>query len=173
MSATVFGVRLQHLGFEVGEVMEGTVRKPGENFNRPFRIDLHVVFPALWRIFLVTVGRMRGTVDIDGVARGAAAVGTLELAPFRRRMARYTFTFTADDGNEYRYDGWKSVGLNVRRAWTTCPGKIYDANGGVWADGTLYFSFRRHFPGLLASIRFLWPWRRPDPVAEPQPALHA
>ncbi len=157
---------MQHLGFSVSEVMDGSLRRPGENFDREFRFDLRVVFPALWRILLVAVGRARGTCHIDGVARSAPAVGTLELAPFRKRLARYTFTFTADDGNEYRFDGWKSAGWDPRRAWTTLPGHVYDANGDVWATATLHFSFRRHFPGLLASFRFLWPWRRSDEMPE-------
>jgi hypothetical protein len=168
------------LGFEVSEVMDGSLRRPGERFDREFRFDLSVAFPALWRIFGVTVGRARGTAHVDGLARSAPATGTLELSPFRRRLARYTFTFTADDGNEYRFDGWKSAGLDVRRAWTTLPGRVYDANGDVWATATLRFSFRRHFPGLLASFRFLWPWRRTERGAErvegelqPRPAVHA
>ncbi|MBV9042947.1 MAG: hypothetical protein JOZ68_18250, partial [Acidimicrobiia bacterium] len=54
------------------------------------------------------------------------------------------------------------------------PGKVYDANGDVWATATLRFSFRYHFPGLLRGFRFLWPWRRESmPVeATPAPALH-
>jgi hypothetical protein len=161
---------MTHLGFTVSEVMEGSLRRPGENFDRPFRFDLGVVFPALWRILLVAVGRARGTAHVDGIARDAPAVGTLELAPFRRRMARYTFTFTADDGHEYRFDGWKSMGWNLRRSWTTLPGTVYDGDGEVWATATLHFSFRHHFPGLVQSFRFLWPWRRPE--RQPEPALH-
>jgi len=161
---------LKPLGFEVQEVMEGSLRRPGENFDREFRFDLRVVFPALWRIFLVAVGRAVGRVHVDGIARDAEAVGTLDLSPFRRRLARYTFTFTADDGNEYRFDGWKSAGLNPRKAWTTLPGKLYDAQGEVCATATLRFSFRRHFPGLLRSFRLRWPGRR---AQERQPVLHA
>jgi len=157
---------VKHLGFEVAEVMEGSLRRPGENFDREFRFDLRVAFPALWRILMVAVGRARGTCHIDGVARNAPAVGTLELSPFRRRLARYTFTFVADDGEEYRFDGWKSMRLDIRRGWTTLPGKVFDANGDEWATATLHFSFRYHFPGLLQSFRFLWPWRRSEPVPE-------
>ena len=164
---------MRHLGFEVSEVMDGSLHKPGENFDREFRFDLRVVFPALWRIFLVAVGHARGTCHIDGVADNAPATGTLELAPFRRRLARYTFTFIADDGHEYRFDGWKSLGLNLRRSWTTLPGKVYDENGDVWATATLHFSFRYHFPGLLRSFRFLWPWRREAEAPAPAPAAHA
>jgi hypothetical protein len=164
---------VKHLGFEVAEVMEGSLRRPGENFDREFRFELAVVFPALWRILAVAVGRARGTCHIDGVARDAPAAGTLELSPFRPRLARYTFTFTADDGNEYRFDGWKSMRLNIRRGWTTLPGKVYDTNGDVWATARLHFSFRHHFPGLLRTFRFLWPWRRDDPVPSAVPAVHA
>jgi hypothetical protein len=164
---------VKHLGFEVSEVMEGSLRKPAENFDREFRFDLRVMFPALWRILLVTVGRARGTCHIDGIAQSALAIGTLELSPFRLRLARYTFTFTADDGEEYRFDGWKSMRLNIRRGWTTLPGKVYDANGDVYATATLRFSFRHHFPGLLQSIKFLWPWRRSVDIPTATPTVHA
>src|SRR5437764_12998266 len=93
--------------------MDGSLRKPGENFDREFRFDLGVVFPALWRILAVAVGRARGTCHIDGIARQAPAVGTLQLSPFRLRLARYTFTFPADDGNEYRFDGGKPMAMNL------------------------------------------------------------
>jgi len=168
---------VKHLGFAVSEVMEGSLRRPGENFDRRFRFDLAVRFTALWRILLVAVGRARGTVHIDGIAREASATGTLELAPFRTRLARYTFTFTADDGQDYRFDGWKSMGWNLRRSWTTLPGRLYDANGDICATATLRFSFRRHFPGLLQSFRFLWPWRSAEkeeaPASIPARALSA
>jgi hypothetical protein len=152
--------------------MEGSLRRPGENFDREFRFDLRVVFPALWRILLVTVGRARGMAHIDGLARNAPAIGTLELSPFRRRLARYTFTFMADDGEEYRFDGWKSMGWDPRRSWTTLPGKLYDSHGDVVATATLRFSFRHHFPGLVRSFRFLWPWRGPEREGAAEPALH-
>jgi hypothetical protein len=160
------------LGFEVREVMEGSLRRPGENFDRTIRFDLAVVFPALWRIFLVAVGRARGTVHVDGMARDAAAIGTLELSPFRHRLARYTFTFTAQDGQEYRFDGWKSMGWNIRRAWTTLPGRLYDTDGNVCATATIHFSFRYHFPGLLRSFRLLWPTRKEREPARPS-GVHA
>ena len=164
-------MKVRHLGFSVTEVMEGSLRRPGENFDREFRFNLAVAFPALWRILTTAQGRAQGTCHVDGLARQAPAVGTLELAPFRRRLARYTFTFTADDGRQYRFDGEKQSGWNPRRAWTTLVGPVYDASGDVWAEATLYFSFRAHFPGLLASFRFLWPWRRGDVAGEPGFAL--
>ena len=37
---------MKPLGFEVQEVMDGSLRRPGENFDREFRFDLRVVFPA-------------------------------------------------------------------------------------------------------------------------------
>ena len=107
-----------------------------------------------------------GGPELDGLDPGLPAASVRLLVPQDGELVLPTW-----NGNEYRYDGWKSMGLNIRRSWTTCRGKIYDADGEVWADGTLYFSFRRHFPALLASFRFLWPWRRSDRVREPQPAL--
>ena len=55
---------MKHLGFSVSEVMEGSLLRPGENFDRPFRFDLAVVFPALWRIFLVASGEGRSVLNV-------------------------------------------------------------------------------------------------------------
>ena len=53
------------------------------------------------------------------------------------------------------YDTYKSI--------PSCAKDLaIGANGDVWATATLHFSFRHHFPGLMQSFRFLWPWRRAD-----------
>ena len=158
---------MRRLGFAVREVMEGSLQRPGENFDRPFRFDLLVVFPTLLAGITDAPGRAEGTVRIDGLARDVPAAGTLVLSPLRKRRVRYTFDFDADDGRRYRFDGWKTIrGWRVRRSWTVLPGNVYDDGGQVWATATLYFSFRRHFPGLMGSFRLRWvrPAERPAPV---------
>src|SRR5438094_716556 len=54
------------IGFRIHEVMEGTIQREGETFDRPFRIDVSVVFPSLLGIFRPVVGRAVGFVRIDG-----------------------------------------------------------------------------------------------------------
>ena len=165
------------IGFRIHEVMEGTIQRQGEAFDRPFRIDVAVVFPSLLGIFRAVVGRAAGFVRIDGLGRRAPAEGTLELSPFWKRIVRYTFDLHADDGRTYHFDGHKTITTRgFLRSWTTLPGTLVDDSGAVWGTGVLRFSFRRHLLGLLASFRLVRPTAA---VGEPgrervaQPAVHA
>ena len=82
------------MDFTFHEVMEGVLTKRGERFDRPFRFDFAVDVPRAERAaYGVAIGRMVGKVWIDGVADGAAAEGTLEFSPIRRRQLRYVFDF--------------------------------------------------------------------------------
>src|SRR5204863_5080146 len=84
------------IGFSIHEVMEGTIQRNGESFDRPFRIDVEAVFPSLLGIFRAVVGRIVGSVRIDGLGKRSPADGTLELSPFWKRLVRYTFDLQAD-----------------------------------------------------------------------------
>ena len=94
------------VGFTFHEVMEGTVVRAGERFDRPFRFDFEVSMPDAFGFLSSVIGECAGRVRIDGLAKDRQAKGTLELSPVRKRMMRYAFTFEADDGQD----------LPVRRA---------------------------------------------------------
>ena len=163
---------MRRLGFEVQEVMEGTLQRPGENFSRPFRFDLRVVFASMLHVLTAAVGRAWGTVRVDGLARDTDATGSMELSPLLKGRVRYTFDFAGDDGRRYHFDGWKTLRRwNVFKAWTTLPGSLYDDDGKSCGKATLYFSFRRHFPGLLRSFRLRW--ERPGSERAPEVATRA
>jgi hypothetical protein len=148
-------MRLGKLGFSFHEVMEGTLQRDGESFDRPFRFELEVRAPDVLGFFSTAVGEAIGRVRIDGLAKDAPARGTLELSPLRHGRIRYTFTFPADDGNTYKFDGKKTItGLTRRRGWTLLPGAVYRDDGTEYGKATLRFSFPRHLPGLLRSVRF-------------------
>jgi hypothetical protein len=164
------------IGFRIHEVMEGTIQRDGESFDRPFRIDVEAVFPSLLGILRAVVGRIVGSVRIDGLGKRSPAEGTLELSPFWKRLVRYTFDLQADDGHTYHFDGRKTITTRrFLRSWTTLPGTLVDDTGAVWGTGVLRFSFRRHLIGLLASFRLVRAPASSGSPGEPvrEPAVHA
>ena len=142
-------------GFSFEEVMEGTLRKEGQTRARHFKFVFDVEVPELREFFRgVAIGPAVGRVDIEGMASGASAEGSLELSPYVERRIRYVFEFTGDDGERYRFDGEKHI--DWRRAavtWTTLPGTLFDAAGTPVALALLRLSFRHHLRGLLTSFR--------------------
>ena len=141
------------LGFYFREKMDGSVQRAGERFDRSFRFEFDVRAPSILGFVTTAVGDCTGSVHIDGLARGAAARGRIEISPWLRRSVRYVFDFTADDGRRYRFDGQKRVTLRRHLVgWTTLPGHVYDGDGNVWGDALLRFSLRRELRKLLASF---------------------
>jgi hypothetical protein len=150
------------IGFYFREIMEGTVQREGERFDRPFRFELDVTAPSLLGFATTAVGEAEGTVTLDGLAKDAKAKGRLELSPFHRQTIRYVLDFEGTDGKKYRFDGSKKT--TVRRhlvGWTTLPGAIYDADGAEWGRASLRFSLPRHLPRLLRSIKLFPSGSRP------------
>jgi hypothetical protein len=142
------------LGFGFHEIMEGTVQREGENFDRPFRFEFDVEAPSVFSILRTAVGKAVGHVRIDGLAKHAEAHGQLELSPLAQKRIRYEFDFTGDDGKAYRFEGTKvTTARRHLRGWTTLPGRVYAADGSVWGRAVLRFSMRRDFSGLVRSVR--------------------
>ncbi len=142
------------VGFRFHEVMEGSVQREGETFDRPFRFELEIEAPDVLDLRGTAVCEAAGHARIDGLAKHAPAKGRLELSPFVRRRLRYVLEMRADDGKTYTFDGHKTIGgLTFSRGWTTLPGEIVDAEGKLWGKAVLRFSFRRHLAGLLGSLR--------------------
>ena len=142
------------LGFGFHEIMEGTVQRAGENFDRPMRFEFDVRAPSVLAILRTAVGEAKGQVRIDGLARNVPAHGTLSLSPLAEQRIRYAFDFTGDDGQPYRFEGVKvTTARRHLRGWTTLPGKVLAADGSIWGRALLRFSMRRDFRGLVRSVR--------------------
>jgi len=155
------------IGFRFDEVMEGTVQREGERFDRPFRFDFRVRAPDVLGMAGTAIGDATGRARLDGLAKDAPAQGRLELSPFRERHIRYVFEFRGDDGHSYRFDGRKTIGgAAFLRGWTHLPGEVTRADGTVYGKALLRFSFRRHLADLLRSIRLTRgrAGRRSEPV---------
>ena len=142
------------LGFGFHEIMEGTVQRDGENFDRPMRFEFDVRAPSVLAILRTAIGEAVGEVRIDGLAKNVPAQGTLSLSPLSEARIRYAFDFTGDDGKPYRFEGIKvTTARRHLRGWTTLPGKVLTADGSVWGKALLRFSMRRDFRGLVRSVR--------------------
>jgi hypothetical protein len=142
------------LGFGFHEIMEGTVQREGENFDRPMRFEFDVSAPSVLAILRTAVGEAKGQVRIDGLAKNVPAYGTLKLSPVAEQRIRYAFDFVGDDGKPYRFEGVKvTTARRHLRGWTTLPGKVLAEDGTVWGRALLRFSMRRDFRGLVRSVR--------------------
>jgi hypothetical protein len=147
---------MRPLGVSFHEIMEGTLQREGERFDRPFRFEFRVETPRLVGMLGVAKGSLEGTVRLDGVARDAPAKGTVELSPFWERRMRYVFDFTGADAASYRFDGKKTIlPWQPLRTITTLPGMV-SRGGEPYGVAVLRFSFARHLPDLVRSIRLRW-----------------
>lgn len=136
------------------EVMAGPARLRSGSEQRPLRLELDVTCPGLLKLWADTEATLAGRVLLPGVADDPHAVGTLQIAPLRRRRLRYQLAFQATDGRPLRLDGWKSVRfLHPLRSMTTLPATLYEADGSVLGEAVLRFHVR-DLPRFLAGFRY-------------------
>jgi hypothetical protein len=103
--------------------------------------------------FGTVIADVAGTLSARGLAESAPVVGTIEISPIKTRRLRYRLEFSGDDGNDYRFDGWKSIKwTRALSTWTTLPGSIYDGEGETIGTAVLRFSLR-DLPSMLKSMK--------------------
>ncbi len=144
------------MGTRFTEAMAGTWR-PANGGEQPIRFDLQASTPTPLQPLGTVRGELAGTVDVGGLARAAAAVGTIEVSPVEHRRIRYALAFRADDGTPHRLEGWKSIDWrHLPSTWTTLPATVTDGAGAVVGTAELRFAWR-DAPALAASFRLV-PW---------------
>ena len=140
-------------GLEFSETMAGTWRRADGDGGGPFRIDIDVRTSKLLSPFGTTPGTYTGKLNAAGLASGTAITGTLDFSPLKKHRLGYEFTTVADDGNSYRFDGWKTIrGIRLLRAFTTLPGKIYDEHDNVVGTALLRFHLKTT-PAFVLGFR--------------------
>jgi len=145
------------IGFGFHEIMEGSVERVGERFDRPFRFEVEVSTPKL--IARVAMCDAEGSLRIDGLAKNAPTKGRLELSPVIERRIRYVLDFIGDDGKRYQFDGSKRIARfgalphTLLKSWTTLPGTVTDESGELWGRAVLRFHMRRDLRQLVSSMR--------------------
>lgn len=108
------------------ETMSGTyepIDQPGH--RRPFRFQVDVRAPSLFRHLRDGKAALSGTVEAPPLAARAALTGQITIRPVGGRFIRYEFEFPGDDGARYTFAGQKDIEwLDLVRTWTTLPGEI-------------------------------------------------
>ena len=142
-------------GFRFDETMAGTYSfndRPAE--RRPFSFTVEARAESILRHLRTSETSLHGTLEAPGLAEHAPIEGTLIMAPLTRRIIRYEFRFTGDDGNPYRFAGQKDIRLTSPvKSFTTLPGSIFDAAGSEVATADTRFDLRGD------GLQFMTSWR--------------
>lgn len=144
------------IGVKFHEVMRGSwhrLDKPADEL--PIEFNANAEVSGLGNIIGGAVAKLHGTVTATGLTDSASFDGTLGLgALVRERRLPYAFSFRADDGRMYRFDGAKEVSVfDLARTMTTLPAYLFDDAGTEVGRAVLHFDLR----GDL--IKFLRSWR--------------
>jgi hypothetical protein len=141
------------LGFEFRETMAGTWThkgKPGE--QRPITFTLRVMADDAVRHARDHHARVEGTLEMPGFADEAAVAGTMEIAPFTRKVIRYDLSFVGNDGQPYRLAGQKDIRFtDFVTTMTTLPADVLDARGQAVAHVHVTFDVKADLLPFLAS----------------------
>jgi hypothetical protein len=141
------------VGFEFQEVMSGTytmVGQPDQTGELRFRLQARAgdVVRHL-RDGLVTV---EGTVDMDKLADDVPLSGTIEIRPLVKKIIRYDFSFTGNDGQPYRFTGQKDIRFSdILTTMTTLVGSVTTPQGREIAKATLHFDVKADLLPFLVS----------------------
>lgn len=142
------------MGFCFDETMAGTMELTRTGERVPFAFTVHVHAPSMLRHLRDGKATMRGTVEAPGLAAAAQLDGEMTLRPIGKKVVRYAFEFTGDDGARYRFEGQKDIRwLDAARTWTTLPGEIRDASGAVVARCDTRFDMRSDWMQFASSFR--------------------
>ena len=99
--------------------------------------------------------RLRGTVDVEGLATRAEAEGTLVFKLATERRLPYRVRFRGDDGRAYELSGQKEwLPVAPLESVTTLPATLYDDAGQEIGRATLRFDVRQEWWHFVRSLRF-------------------
>jgi hypothetical protein len=137
-------------GFHFHETMQGTYTRDG--VARPMKFSLEARAGSWLQHLRDRKARINGTIDAEGLASARNIDGELTIDPVIRRIIRYEFSFTGDDGKAYRFAGQKDVSLlDLANSMTTLPAQIFDGNQPI-AEALVKFD-KRDLPAFLMSWR--------------------
>ena len=142
-------------GFQFEETMAGTYTLEGAaDAPRRMTFKTRVTAPDALRHLKDGMAELSGTVDMDGFADEAPLKGTIEISPLRKRLIRYEFSFVADDGRPYRFEGQKDLRLtDLIGTWTNLPASLYDQAGKAIGQARVKFDLRSDLLPMLVSFR--------------------
>lgn len=132
------------MGFKFDETMSGTYAMV-ETPDAHRRLSFTARMQADSTLAHIKDGKMRltGTLEMDGFADDVPIEGTLVMLPLTKKIIRYEFSFTGNDGRPYRFAGQKDIVLtSPRKTFTTLPASITDAEGREIATALTRFDIR-------------------------------
>src|SRR5262249_10157387 len=141
--------------FEFHETMAGSFRlADGRTEDRPMSFTIRVRGAPLLRFLMKPIADIEGEVDAEGFADHKHLVGTLGLDVLRTKTLDYAFTFTANDGRRYAFEGKKTLSQgNLAAAMTVLPGSLRAADGREVGQALLRFDLRSDLVRFLKSFR--------------------
>jgi hypothetical protein len=138
------------IGFHFHETMQGTYTRDG--VERPMKFSLEARAGSWLQHLRDRKARINGTIDAEGLASARTIDGELTIDPVIRRIIRYEFNFTGDDGKAYRFAGQKDVSLlDLANSMTILPAEIFDGSTAI-AKALVKFD-KRDLPAFLMSWR--------------------
>jgi hypothetical protein len=144
------------LGLTFRETLYGSWHRPANPADeRACAVDVTVVIPKLTELLGNTVAEISGRVTLEGLATDRAFKGTLGIgAIVRERRVPYAFSFIADDGAAYRFDGAKEVNvLNLPKSTSTLGAYVFDGRGDEIGRVILRADLRDEVLRFVTSIR--------------------
>jgi hypothetical protein len=141
------------LGFEFEEVMSGTYTRTGHpSQTGELRIQARAKAADALQHLRDGMVEMDGTLDMEKVASDVPVSGSIEIRPLTKKIIRYDFSFTGDDGRPYRFTGQKDIRFSdFVTTMTTLNGAITDASGAEFATATLRFDVKADLLPFLVS----------------------
>ena len=152
------------LGVAFNENMYGTYRRLDNGAGeQPFVFHVDALSTDLFQTLRDGRVQTSGFVEAPGLATHSSIRGFMIIKPAIRRIVRYEFDFTADDGQLLHFAGEKTIRhLSPMRTWTTLPGSIHDASGREIAHcvtrfrveelGTFLRTFRLQRPSAVPQL---------------------
>jgi hypothetical protein len=138
-------------GFHFKETMAGTWVRDG--VERPISFSLTARASSWLQHLRDHKAAIDGLITMDGFATERPLTGEMTINPIFGGIIRYEFSFGADDGQRYRFDGQKDVTLlDPVGSMINLPATICDESSRPFATATLKFN-PRDLPTFLASFR--------------------
>jgi hypothetical protein len=144
---------MKKIGFEFEETMTGTYTRTGAPSEQgAFRFQARVKAEDALRHLRDNLATLEGTLDMEGFADDVPLSGTVEIAPLTRRIIRYEFDFTANDGKPYRFAGQKNIRFSdFIGTMTNLTAAITDAKGNEVARAQIRFDVKADLLPFLVS----------------------
>ena len=96
-------------GFSFQETMQGTFTRVGAPEERKIAFKVTARADSWLRHLRDRKARLDGTIDMEGVATGKTLRGEITIDPMFKKIIRYEFEFTGDDGARYTFAGQKDI----------------------------------------------------------------